>query len=449
MNEMATLAPDKIAALIDALGDIPHSIEPGMLRRKSRDYYWTSPVLKQQLDQYLADLVAFPRNETDVIAIAGACVQLKIPLTVRGQGTGNYGQAVPTQGGVVLDTSSMNAILAITEGAVRAQAGVLMGQLDKTARASGLEVKHFPSTKRTASLGGYFAGGSAGVGAVAHGGLREPGNLTCARIVTLEDTPRALELSGPEAAVVLHTFGTMGVVTELTVPLTPARSWLGLAIAFADRAAAVRFANVSAIGPLTLKLLSVLDMPLTTLMKGFAELIGGPADVVIAMIDASEFAQWQADIDAAGGRIAFEQGVEAVEADGSAIPIYEYTYGHASLMALKSEPSLSYAQIICPLGQVDQALAMLDDRYGAKVLHHLEYMIFDGEMYCALYPMLRNTTPEQVDEMAAACEAFGLACANPHISTVEGGSGYKRLPIDLAGFKARIDPYGLLNPGKF
>ena len=117
-------------------------------------------------------------------------------------------------------------------------------------------------------------------------------------------------------------------------------------------------------------------------------------------------------------------------------------------MALKSDPALSYTQIICPLDWIMAAVTMLEARFAGHVLHHLEYMIFDGAMHCAFYPMLKDVDPAGVDAIAAACEQFGLGSANPHVSTVEGGSGYKRLPVDLAAFKRSVDPYGLLNPGK-
>ena len=38
--------------------------------------------------------------------------------------------------------------------------------------------------------------------------------------------------------------------------------------------------------------------------------------------------------------------------------------------------------------------------------------------------------------------------ANPHVYTLEDGSRYKRADADQLGFKAEVDPYGLLNPGK-
>ena len=114
-------------------------------------------MLKERLKHCLADVVFSPRDEADVVRIAAACVAGRIPITVRGAGTGNYGQAVPTAGGAVLDMASLDRLIVIEDGVARAQAGAKLGELDRVARIEGLELKHYPSTKRTATIGGYFA----------------------------------------------------------------------------------------------------------------------------------------------------------------------------------------------------------------------------------------------------------------------------------------------------
>ena len=98
-----------------------------------------------------------------------------------------------------------------------------------------------PSTKRTATIGGFVAGGSGGIGSVTWGGLREPGNVAAARIVTMEATPRILELREAEAQAVNHAYGTTGLITALEMPLAPAWDWIDLIVAFPDFMDAVRF----------------------------------------------------------------------------------------------------------------------------------------------------------------------------------------------------------------
>src|SRR5262245_10539692 len=95
------------AAFRRDLADIPLLEDAGSLRIRSRDFFWFSPVLKDVLEDKRAELVAMPRDKTEVIRLAAACARHRVPLTVRGGGTGNYGQAVPLAGGVVLDMTRL------------------------------------------------------------------------------------------------------------------------------------------------------------------------------------------------------------------------------------------------------------------------------------------------------------------------------------------------------
>ena len=82
-----TRMPD-IAA---ALNGIEISTDRALLRQKSRDFYWYSPILKRKLDGKSADLYARPRDEAEVLRVLAACRDARVPVTVRGGGTGNYG----------------------------------------------------------------------------------------------------------------------------------------------------------------------------------------------------------------------------------------------------------------------------------------------------------------------------------------------------------------------
>ena len=104
-----------------------------------------------------------------------------VPVTPRGTGTGNYGQAMPLSGGAMLDLMNLNRVIKIEQDRVRAEAGVILEQLDEqTIHAVNGELRFHPSTYRMASLGGFIAGGSGGVGSIKWGGLRDWGNIISA-----------------------------------------------------------------------------------------------------------------------------------------------------------------------------------------------------------------------------------------------------------------------------
>ena len=140
------------AAFATSLSPVPVITEPALVKQKSRDFYWYSPILKEKLHGKFGDLVAVPRNEADVILTAQACVSAKVPLTVRGAGTGNYGQAMPLFGGVILETTSLDKILWVRKGVMRVQAGARLKDIDAQLRPQGWELRMHPSTKRTATM---------------------------------------------------------------------------------------------------------------------------------------------------------------------------------------------------------------------------------------------------------------------------------------------------------
>lgn len=111
---------DAFAASIDGIEVIRDAAQVAKL---SKDYYTYSPILVPLLADKVGDLVVRPANEVEVMAVARACVQARIPLTVRGAGTGNYGQCIPLEGGVILDLTKMQAVKWIKPGLVCVEPG--------------------------------------------------------------------------------------------------------------------------------------------------------------------------------------------------------------------------------------------------------------------------------------------------------------------------------------
>jgi FAD/FMN-containing dehydrogenase len=119
-----------VSALKADLAGIKLEDNPRLVQQKSRDFYWYSPVLKRQLEHVTADVVATPKSEAEVIRILAACYRHDVPVTTRGAGTGNYGQAMPLGGGLVLDLIEMNEIKAIRTGSVVTGPGAILARID-------------------------------------------------------------------------------------------------------------------------------------------------------------------------------------------------------------------------------------------------------------------------------------------------------------------------------
>src|SRR6266700_1761447 len=127
---MSVHASSTLASLVADLGDIPTVTDPKIVRRRSRDFFWYSPILNEQLEGKSADLMVTPRDEAEVVRTAALCARHRVPLTVRAGGTGNYGQAVPLAGGVLLDITRLEAIEWSKPGVVRVGVGAKMNAID-------------------------------------------------------------------------------------------------------------------------------------------------------------------------------------------------------------------------------------------------------------------------------------------------------------------------------
>src|SRR5688572_9373306 len=105
------------------------------------------------------DLVVLPANTSEVAAIARVCDGQRIPLVVRGAGTGFTGGAVPTQGGVVVSMERMNRILEIDETNLLAivEPNVITGELQRAVERVGLFYPPDPASLEMSSIGGNVA----------------------------------------------------------------------------------------------------------------------------------------------------------------------------------------------------------------------------------------------------------------------------------------------------
>jgi FAD/FMN-containing dehydrogenase len=450
MNVATKATPDAtsrydIAGFIADMGDVPVITEMQSVRRRSRDFFWYSPILNAQLHGKSADIIACPRDEADVIRIAASCAKRRIPLTVRAGATGNYGQAVPLEGGVLLDISGLNAIAWHRPGVVRVGAGARMDAMDAQLRPTGWELRMHPSTKRMATIGGFVAGGSGGIGSVTYGGLREPGNIIAARIVTVEETPRVIELRAEAAQFVNRAYGTTGIITALEMPTAPAWPWIDLVIAFDDFETAMQVGQEVALADgVVKKLLTPIAWPLPSYFKELPHAFPEGKNVLVAMIAEASLESVKMIL---GNRGTITHEAPNEEAPGK-LPIYEFTWNHTTLQALKIDRTVTYLQCLFPHDRLIPSVLQMRDLFPGEVIAHCEFIRFGGRMTCSALPLILYKDPERLNEIIRLHEANGVFIANPHVYTLEDGSRHKRADVDQLAFKHDVDPYGLLNPGK-
>ena len=424
---------------------------PALVRQKSRDFYWYSPVLKRQLAEVTGDIVVAPINETELVEVMAAAFELQIPLTPRGGGTGNYGQAMPLSGGAVLDLANLNNVKTVAPGRVVAEPGAILAAIDRETRSkSGQELRLHPSTYQTATIGGYVAGGSGGVGSIRWGGLRDPGNIIRLKVATMEASPRLLELTGDDLHKVAHAYGTNGIVSEVEMPLTAAYESVDVIAGFPSLTEAMVYANgLGEQDGLLLKNVAVVAAPVAHDFFGRYQRYIRP-DHHVAIVIVAEHA-----LDALlaltrrhrRAEVLFRSD-QAPEAERKGLPpAFELTWNHTTLRALRHDPTITYLQVLYPFPRQLELVERIHARFGAELPAHLEFARIDGKVTCFGVPLVRFTTEERLEEIVRIHEDMGAQIFNPHRYTLEEG-GMKRTDEVQLAFKGETDPRGLLNPGK-
>ena len=398
------------------------------IAKLSLDYYHFSPVLQQQLENKRGDLVVRPTTEAEVIQVAKACVKHKIPLTVRGAGTGNYGQCIPLEGGVILDLTKMNQIKSLEPGIAIVEPGVKMAAFDKKAHKIGWELRMAPSTYRTATIGGFIGGGSVGMGSINYGQISDRGNLRRVRIVTMEDQPQVIELQGDQVQKVIHGYGTTGIITELEIALAPAYPWREMIVVFDEFMTAARFGQTLSDSPgIVKKLVSIHADPIPSYFTALQNHLPAGKHCALLMISEYCFEPFLELVKEYQGEITYDK--TAIEAS-KGTSLLEFTWNHTTLHARNIDSNLTYLQTFYfTLDRVEQMYHHFRD----EVLIHLEFLLTVGKAVPAGLQLVRYTTEERLNEIIRYHEEQGAFIANPHVYTIEDG-GNKQIDPEKSGF---------------
>lgn len=434
-----------LTSLQHQLQDLDLITDPSQVLKLSQDYCHFSPVLYPQLGQKRGDLVVKVRREAEVVRVAQACVQQGVPLTVRGSGTGNYGQCVPLQGGVVLDLSLMTGVDWLRSGLVRVEPGVKLGALEKHVRPQGWELRMLPSTYRTATIAGFIAGGSGGIGSINYGFLGDRGNVTALRVVSLEDPPQILELRGEDVQAVSHAYGTNGIITAVELPLAPAQDWIEWVVSFPSFSQGTQFCQALAESDgLVKRLISFCDWPIPLYFTTLAPQLPPQQPIALLLLA-------PASLEACRDLVQHHQGQVCLErsslAPGHGLSLTEYTWNHTTLHARRADPSLTYLQTLFPLDPDLTLVHQLRQQFGDEVIFHGEWIRSQGQARLTGLQLVRYQSHDRLQTIMDDHEAQGAIIFNPHTHYLEGGGRKTVDPRQLA-FKQRLDPHGLLNPGK-
>jgi FAD binding domain len=437
-----------IAALSSIIGDEARVVtDPSVVEQLSRDFYWYSPVLRKQLDGKIGEIVVQPLNKQEIQNVLRFCHSRDIPVTTRGAGTGNYGQAIPLHGGVILDLMRMDTIEAIQpDGVAVCEPGVRLGVLENEAHKFGWELRCYPSTIVKASLGGFLGGGSGGIGSVANGNLRDFNTVRALEVVTMEPEPRVVFHEGEAVHEILHAWGTNGVITRIWLTLTTAVDWSQCVVAFGSFDAAYDFSErVATDAGWTKRLVTTFEWPIPSFFTPVRQYAPEDKSLIFFMIATEQLPALESAARQSGGEVTYSGAYYGLRTRPL---LSDYTWNHTTLWAMTADEAYTYLQCGFDPVTVREQFRQLKERFGKEILFHMEFMKNGvGQVIPGAIPVVYFVSEDRLNEMIDFCREIGVFVANPHVNNVEGGGRYRADNIQLLA-KQRYDPKGLLNPGK-
>ena len=191
-------------------------------RLYSRDLAPVPPILTRPFFKVVPDAVVRPGGAEQVADVMRRAAEQHIPVTPRAAASTSFYNTVPVRGGLVLDVNDLRGVVDLDAArhTVRVLPATTWWELDDALRMKGFAVKSYPSSAVSATVGGWVSTQGHGIGSLAYGALGD--QLISLRVV----------LPGGEQLVVsrdtdppidwfVAAEGTLGVVTEVELTVRP------------------------------------------------------------------------------------------------------------------------------------------------------------------------------------------------------------------------------------
>ena len=409
--------------------------------------------------------VVFPENAEEVALVLRLAHAQRVPVVIRGAGTGLSGAATAVDGELVLSTERMNAILELSEQDELAvvQPGVVTGDLDRAAAEHGLCYAPDPGSVDICTIGGNIATNAGGLRCAKYGVTRDSVlglDIVLAdgsRISTGRRTVKGVtgyDLTG----LFVGSEGTLGVVVAATVRLFPLPSQSATISAFFDdargAARAMSAIRERRVRPAIAELLDRASLAAIDAAQG-TDLGRRGGALLLVQVDGAGSEAESAIVQQAVAP--FSGAVEATSDPEAAAALLRAR--RLALPSLEARGRVLIEDVAVPRSRLAEAIEAVEE-IGARTGTDISTVAHaaDGNLH-PLFVLDRDadTVPEHV--WAAAGEVFRTALRLGGTLTGEHGVGllkrqWVREELGEANHDLQLrvkdlfDPYGILNPGK-
>ena len=415
---------------------------------------------------HLPDVVVFAQSTAEVSAVLAYADGSGVPVVPFGAGTSLEGHVIPLRGGISLDLTRLDEIVALRADDLSAtvQAGVTRSKLEAAAGPHGLWFPVDPGADAT--LGGMAATNASGTTTVRYGGMRT--HVLALEVVLADGRvvrtgTRAVKTSAGYnlTNLFLGSEGTLGVITELTLRLHPIPEHVVVArAAFPSVESACRAAASLVAAGALLTRCELLDATTVAALNAFSG-TSFPESPYLFLELGGSHAAVTGDL-ATVREVVDDEGATAFESESDPTArVQMWNARHNALMAslaLAPGAKAMTTDVAVPVSElaaaIEQARLALDSSglRGGIVGH-----VGDGNFHVAfLLDPDDATSLAQAESLNTALVEDALArggtCTGEH-GIGQGKLGYlEREHGDLVplyrGLKELFDPRGILNPGK-
>ncbi|RBW58823.1 FAD-binding oxidoreductase [Ruegeria sp. A3M17] len=203
----------------------------GILKQKFGDRLQTGQAIREQhghtttwIENQSPDAVVFPHSTEEVSEIVKTCATHKVPVIAFGTGTSLEGHVNAPAGGISVDLTQMNKVLAVNPGDLDCvvQPGVTREDLNTHLRDQGLFFPIDPGAN--ASLGGMAATRASGTNAVRYGTMKDnvlslEAVMPDGQIIRTGHRAKKSSAGYDLTRLLIGAEGTLGIITELTLRL--------------------------------------------------------------------------------------------------------------------------------------------------------------------------------------------------------------------------------------